>query len=922
MKCVLQSLPNTIHVILLTETWIRTETQALELQISNYSHYYNYRTDIRGGGVSAYVHNDLKHSLTESTYKGGNNYLWIRLERYALEVGVIYNPGDTNYPDFLEVYESQLQQRKRSIVFGDFNIDLLIKDKKTKQYKEMLKGTGHTIINKIGKKYCTRESNTRKSILDHVSSDLKGDYFHVAIIDSPMSDHKQIYVELKKTKSPRKIRTQYEAINFTKLYNLLETTDLDVSDNDYPLLENKIKLIIDKSKTTKTKILNLPQNDWINKTIINDISQRNALWAELKKSPNDTALKAQFNTTRKRVAQEIQNTKDAYYYKKFNDCVNKPKHMWNLVNTLANNKIKQNCAPSKLLVDSKYITDPNEICQIFNKYFATIGPVLAKDIPKSFHDDHSHALPKLPSDISLPPLSTFDPCSAHEVEKIISNLDQNCSTGLDGISTKAIKCAKNLISSNLSKSFNKLLVDGNFPDTLKMAKVTPIYKSGSKVEPGNYRPISVLPVLSKLLEKILHNRLYQYLSNINFLSDRQYGFRPKCSTLTATIDLVTKIKQNIDNKNIVLGIFIDLKKAFDTVSHNLLLKKLESINITGSALKMLKSYLTNRSQQVIMDINYRSDALPITCGIPQGSILGPLLFIIYINNIQELKLHGHINLYADDTCLFYFGSSIHDLVSQAQDDLNTLTSWFQYNLLTINISKTCYILFKAKNKMIPPHLQLNINNVPLQQKSNEKYLGLILDKSLSWNAHLDKIKTKLSSLLGSLRNIVRCIPHRLRHTIYNALVKPHLLYLVEIWGSAAKTKLANLQVTQNKLIKMIFNYPFLTATSKIYEETKIMNIRQLYIYQTCIFIHKVLNKTIKTNISFIRKKQVTQRSTRRASFLILPKIRTKLGKTNVTYEGAQLYNKIPSCIRNLRSFNAFKTQLAQYLIKNSTFLQH
>jgi hypothetical protein len=388
---------------------------------------------------------------------------------------------------------------------------------------------------------------------------------------------------------------------------------------------------------------------------------------------------------------------------------------------------------------------------------------------------------------------------------------------------------KHLITTQLTRTFNKLLDDGSFPDSLKVAKVTPIHKSGTKTDPNNYRPISILPVLSKVLEKVLFTRLLNYLNSINFFFKQQYGFRPKSNTLTATIDLTTKIKHNIDKRNIVLGIFVDLKKAFDTVSHKLLLQKLEVIGVRDKALTMFESYLKNRLQIVKINNSPQSHPLPISCGVPQGSILGLLLFLVYINNMHELDLNGHITLYADDTCLFYFGLSILDLISQAQHDLDILHDWLQYNLLTINISKTCYILFKAKNKVIPDFSPLTINSIPLQQKSHEKYLGLHMDTNLTWKVHTKHIMTRLISLFASLRYNVKCIPRKLRYTIYNALVKPHLLYLIEIWGNAAKTILKELQVLQNKIMKVLFNYNFQTSTTKTYNETKLMNIKQLYV---------------------------------------------------------------------------------------------
>ncbi|XP_045459304.1 uncharacterized protein K02A2.6-like [Melitaea cinxia] len=247
----------------------------------------------------------------------------------------------------------------------------------------------------------------------------------------------------------------------------------------------------------------------------------------------------------------------------------------------------------------------------------------------------------------------------------------------------------------------------------KIRGIVPI--NGSKSDPNNYRPVSVLPVISKIFERILYKRLNTYLSEKQFLISQQYGFRSKSSTLTAAIDLVTEIRSQIDKKNFALGIFIDLKKAFDTVSHGKLLLKLGNIGIRGRAFKIFESYLQNRTQVVKID-SFTSSVKNVTCGIPQGSIVGPLMFLIYVNNIININLIGKLTLYADDTCLFYYGSSIQDLISKAQNDLDRLTK--------------------------------------------EKYLGLWIDDKLTWKGHIEHVRAKLLPILGALRNVSNCIPNK------------------------------------------------------------------------------------------------------------------------------------------------------------------
>lgn len=254
----------------------------------------------------------------------------------------------------------------------------------------------------------------------------------------------------------------------------------------------------------------------------------------------------------------------------------------------------------------------------------------------------------------------------------------------------------------------------------------------------------------------------------------------------------------------------------------------------------------------------------------------------------------------------------------AQDDINKIYFWFQSNLLTINTSKTSFMIFKAKSKKLEPYEPLTINNVPLKENKEEKYLGLRIDANLTWNAHIDHIKSKLASLMGSLRPVVRCLPRQVRSTIYNSLVKSHLLYLIEIWGYASKTKLAELQRSQNKIIKLLFHYPYLTRTAKIYNETKLMNINQLFLYNICSFIYKIDNKLIHTNIK-LPKKTLTHlhRSSRRPNNLILPKIRTNYGRKTVNYAGAQQYNKLPAHIRSASTLSEFKRKLTEYILKNT-----
>lgn len=539
---------------------------------------------------------------------------------------------------------------------------------------------------------------------------------------------------------------------------------------------------------------------------------------------------------------------------------------------------------------------------------------MAESIPSKYHDNKTYTSAKVDPVGASFGLTELKPASIEEVTWIINNLDPNTSSGIDNINTKSIKCLKRYIVLELTNCINYCLEQGIFPTQLKIAKVKPIFKTGTRSDPNNYRPISVLPVISKIFEKVLYNRLDPYLDSISFLYPKQYGFRQRSNTLSASVDLITKVKNSIDEGKVCLGIFIDLKKAFDTVSHAILLNKLQETGITDMAYNIFESYLTNRSQVVMIE-EFSSSTAHVTYGVPQGSVLGPLLFLIYINNISKLQLKGELSLFADDTTLFYFGHKIEMITQEAQKDLDLLNVWFQCNLLTLNVAKTHYVIFTAKNKKISNFPPLTINNVAINKSDNAKYLGLTLDSRLTWIAHINKIKSKLKSLTGALRGVVRCLPLNIRYTIYNSMVKPHIDYLVEIWGSASKTNLKPLQTAQNKLIKTLFQYDYLTPSSTLYEKTKLMDINKTYIYYSCILVRKILKKEIHTNITFNPKNINPQKSRlRNANNIILRPPRTNYGKHNITYESAQTYNKLPSNIKDATNLLTFKKLLKLYLL--------
>ena len=363
----------------------------------------------------------------------------------------------------------------------------------------------------------------------------------------------------------------------------------------------------------------------------------------------------------------------------------------------------------------------------------------------------------------------FSPTDPTEILHTINSLKAKKSTGPDNISSYLIKKIKSPLSSPISLLINKSLEDGLVPDVFKTAKVIPIYKSKNKELLANYRPISLLCSLSKILEKIVHKRVYNFLQLHNIFFASQYGFRQKHSTVNAVCEFTAHTLNSLDENKSTLGVFLDLSKAFDTINHDLLLKKLYYYGICGIALEWFKSYLCNRKQYVTYK-NTNSHSLEMTCGVPQGSVLGPLLFIIYTNDLPMSIKHSRCVLFADDTTIYYSSNNLDDLYNKINHDLYTVADWFRANKLTLNISKTNYVIFTKSAQERIKNKSIQIGNDTINKVTHVRFLGIIIDEMLDWHRHIDHCTNKISSGLYAINTAKNIMPAKQLKTLYYSLL--------------------------------------------------------------------------------------------------------------------------------------------------------
>lgn len=391
---------------------------------------------------------------------------------------------------------------------------------------------------------------------------------------------------------------------------------------------------------------------------------------------------------------------------------------------------------------------------------------------------------------------------------------------------------------------------------LKLAQVCPIHKDGDTGDPSNYRPISLLTIIAKLLEKVIKHRLSKFLEENNLLANNQFGFRQKRSTEDAVIQLTDTVASSLDKGERCIGVFLDLKKAFDTVSIPLLLKKLEVLGVRGTALSWFTSYLSNRRQYVKLETT-KSDTMSTHFGVPQGSVLGPMLFLVYINDLCLLEAaSAQIFTFADDTAILFTGCSWEDVQYKTEEGLLRVSQWLHNNLLTLNK----YLCFHINNSTNPDNFTLKIHNCKLGSQAHNschcnsiertrsiRYLGVIIDDKLNWSGQIEALVPRIRKLLHIFKRIRAVANQVIIKAIYYALCQSIICYCIATWGGTHKTTLIKLERAQRAALKVLYSKPYRYPTAKLYHETKVLTVRQLFVFKTILRFHKTsLDTRIKT----------------------------------------------------------------------------
>ena len=500
-----------------------------------------------------------------------------------------------------------------------------------------------------------------------------------------------------------------------------------------------------------------------------------------------------------------------------------------------------------------------------------------------------------------------------EISKILSKMKAKKSSGWDNLSSQFIKLIGNDILVPLTIKFNQSLESGIFPETMKLAKIIPLYKSKEASELSNYRPISILPTLSKVLERLIYNRVYSFLTRENLLHKSQYGFRHKHSTINAVSDFYLQALQSIDKNETVISMFLDLSKAFDTLDHTILLKKLSFYGIRGLSLKWFKSYLDRRCHSVSFN-NKQSDIFNINCGIPQGSILGPLLFIIYVNDLPLSLQHSKCILFADDTTIYASGHDITSLVTSINTDLLNVSEWFRANKLAANASKTSCIIFNNRNAT---SLKLSFDSQNISPVNCVKFLGLLIDSKLSWSEHTEHVKSKLSKALYVMNSLKHFVPICQMKNMYFTMVQPYINYGLLLWGNTFDTYLKPLIVKQKHALRIMCNVSYNAHTSALFKRHSIIKLQDMFVIESCIFMFRLIHNQLPIGIqkAFTPSSSLHAHSTRQQCVGIpfKPRNNKKIVLRSILHTAPSNFANLSNEIKVCETMGTFKRKLGQFI---------
>ena len=916
-------------IVALTETWLKPENEGC-YGIPGYNGLFNSRADRSGGGVSLLIKNGLSCNVRDdlTLMTDTAETLFVEFDKNDIGfdqnviVGVLYRPPNTNISTFNDTLGEILNkikvERKSCYLLGDYNINLLNADKhpSTQEFVDLMYSNNmFPVITKP-----TRVTSHSATLIDNLfcNTILKQETFS-GILYTDITDHFPIfYVDhshvVKET--PKYVRKRiYSSDNIMKFKNALQEHNwaqvLECNDaqDAFSLFHQDITSMYEASFPVKNvKISYKNRKPWLTEGLKKSIKIKNRLFRAKKKFETDD-ITQKYNAYRNKLNKLLRTAEQDHYDHMLRTHRNNLRKLWSIIKDVIN-KNKTSCSTSRFYINNKCVTDKRAIANGFNKYFVNVGPSLARNI----------------DDVNISPIENMKgrniqsmfikPVFEQEVQTIIKRL-KNSSAGWDAISPNVVKATENAFITPLTHVINLSFTSGVFPSELKIARVIPLLKAGDPMHMSNYRPVSVLPLFSKIFERLMYNRLIDFVNKHKILYSYQFGFRDGYSTNLAMLYLVDKISNAIDNDEYVLGLYLDFTKAFDTVNHEILIKKLEYYGVRGLALKWFVSYLSQRQQFVDFD-GVESEKSHLKCGVPQGSILGPLLFLLYINDLSHVSSLLFGLLFADDSNMFMTGQDPNELVRLTNIEITKIQKWLQINKLTLNIKKTHFMIFRKRRRKFQLREKLMIDKEVIMLVESTKFLGVIIDSCLTWHNHIQYIKGKVARGFGILCKARKYMKQSTLITLYYSFIYPYLNYCVEVWGSTFKCYLDPIAKLQKSALRIITGSSKRTHTKPLFSDLKILTISKVFAFSVQLFMYKYYHKLLPSIFDdfFQINADIHAYNTRQRYTYHVPAIRTSFGQRTIRYLGISSHELYSRQLDYKCSIATYKKSLRNYLLTN------
>ena len=697
-------------------------------------------------------------------------------------------------------------------------------------------------------------------------------------------------------------KADIECTDWSKVYDCIE------AETAYNTFLDQFTALYNHHFPLVTKVVRKGEKNqsWMTQGILKSCKFKYRLYKRFLRNPT-VANEQRYKRFRNRLTQVIREAKREHYASRFANAKNDTKSTWREINNILG-KNKKDDLPDNFRHADQSISNPSDIAENFNSYFSSIGSTLASSIPSI---DHAHFIDFL-QDRNKSSLF-LSPTVPSEISQVVDEL-KNASCGFDGIHSSVIKSCIPFISHPLAYIFNLSILTGSVPSNLKIAKVTPIFKNGDRHSFSNYRPISVLPCFSKILEKLIYKRLSNFLSKYHILYDQQFGFRNNYSTDLALIHLIDHLSSSLSDKLHSVGVFLDLSKAFDTIDHSILLSKLEYYGVRGIALQWFTDYLSNRKQYTTVQ-NCDSSRLTINYGVPQGSILGPLLFILYINDLHYCSSLLSFILFADDTTIFFSHRNFASLINILNLELVKVSFWFQVNKLSLNSSKSKYMIFSRSPNST--HTEpVKINNTVISKVNSAKFLGIMIDDQLSWSPHITSVSNVISRNTGVISKLHSFLPSTTLFSLYNTLILPYLNYCNVVWARTSTSKLQSLIKVQKRAIRICTRSQPRDHTAPLFAKLRTLTLVDINKLQMGIIMYKFTNNLLPSTFSsyFTSVRNIHQYHTRSHNNLYVPFTRTSFSMNTLRFCGPRLWNGLDPQIKSQSSVGRFKSQYKTYLL--------